>query len=64
MKMIFRATKPNSIEMALTMTMTLNEWQEFQKQLMDKYPSWQVAGAITDMTLAAQQAFESSKESD
>lgn len=39
----------NDIQVSLTLTASLEEWKELQKQLCEKYPSWKVSGAITNI---------------
>ncbi len=56
-RMVLQATQPDMIKMSLTMTMTLQEWRGFQKQLADAYPSWKVSSAISDMVRQAQTEF-------
>lgn len=41
------------IGLALTVTMTLKEWRELQKDLPDRYPHWKLGSAITDAYLTA-----------
>jgi hypothetical protein len=57
MKATFPATDPNEISFSLTVTMPLKKWRELKAQLTDKYPSWELSRAITDMVFQAQKSF-------
>lgn len=41
--------KPDDVEVTLTLTMKASEWCDVRDQLQNKYPSWQLSSAITDM---------------
>ena len=45
----FESTRPEDIEMQLTITMNISEWIELAEQVDDKYPAWELAKAIKQM---------------
>ena len=53
----FECTKPEDIEMSMTITMTLHRWMELKKQLVNEYPSWDLSSKITDMVFQANKQF-------
>lgn len=57
MRTKFEVEEPSDITMTLTVTMKLGEWKTLQSQLADKYPSWKLSAAITDMVLLATKTF-------
>lgn len=57
MKTSLKVTRPNEIEFTLTATMTLARWLELQEQLSQKWPSWELSAAITDMLSQANKVY-------
>ena len=57
MKTQMTVTKPDDIEIELSITMKLGKWRNLQKQLTDDYPSWDLSAKITDMIYQAQKNF-------
>lgn len=57
MKTKLKATNTKDIEFELTMTMTLERWQELQEQLSRDWPSWELSSAISDMVTQANKVY-------
>lgn len=49
--------KPDEIELSLTMTMPLKDWQELKGQLLSERPSYELGQAITEMIIEASSSF-------
>ena len=62
MKITLKAARPRNIEMTLSITMTVSEWDKVQGQLSGAYPAWQVSSAISGLISKAHQEFEPSEE--
>lgn len=41
------------MELTLSITMTIKEWRDLQKDLPERYPHWKIGSAITDAVLKA-----------
>jgi hypothetical protein len=57
MKTTFTTTKPDDIEMTLTVTMSLKHWNDLRALLPEDWPAWELRGAITDMVVQANKTF-------
>jgi hypothetical protein len=49
MKTVMRIEKPGLVEVSLTITMPLTDWQRLREQLSNDYPSWGLAQEIGDV---------------
>lgn len=38
----------DEVEVTLSITMTLKEWKDLQKDLPERWPHWKIGSAITD----------------
>ena len=57
MRAKFETAKPDEIELSLTMTMPIKDWQELKGQLQDNRPSFELGQAITEMIIEASSTF-------
>lgn len=57
MKSDFFVQKPKEMELTMTITMTLGQWNELVDQLNSKYPSWLFASHISSMVRQATKHF-------
>ena len=53
MKITGKLQNQEDMELTLSITMTIKEWKELQKDLPTKYPHWKIGSAITDGVLKA-----------
>ena len=53
----YEATKPESIEFTLSITMTMGEWKKLKNQLADAYPAWELANTINQVIDKAENEF-------
>lgn len=58
----FCLENPETVRATLSLTMTLSEWKQLQKQLGQAWPSWELSAAITDMISTAQKHFKDEHE--
>jgi hypothetical protein len=49
MKTVMRIEKPGLVEVSLTITMSLTDWQKLRMQLSNDYPSWGLGQEIGDV---------------
>lgn len=57
MKTSLKVQNPDSIEMTLTVTMTLGDWKTLQRQLATPWPAWKLGEAINNMVHKANANF-------
>jgi hypothetical protein len=57
MKTDFVTENPDSIEMTMTITMSLGKWRELRKAIKEQYPGWEFANAISEMVHQATKHF-------
>lgn len=43
-----RAENPETVEVSITLTMSLKDWREAYKQLSGEYPSWAIGRAVRE----------------
>ena len=48
MKAIIHVREPESAEVTLTLTLTLAAWMKIREQLVEQWPSWDLAVVIDD----------------
>ena len=60
----FKASNPNSIEMEMSIKMTLKDWKLLKVQLSQEYPSWAVGEQIINMVCDAEKHFYPKYEAD
>lgn len=53
----FKALNPDSLEMEMTISMTLKKWRELKEAIKSQYPGWEFAGKISDMVYQAEKHF-------
>lgn len=41
----------DDVEVTLSITMTMKQWKDLQKDLPERYPHWKLGSAITDAYL-------------
>ena len=58
MKSSFFVADPKNVDMTLTMTMSLERWQELKGQLPNAAPGWWLADAIRIAVSSATKHFE------
>lgn len=56
MQASIRLTVPESAQATMTVTMTIKEWKEFRAQLVESWPSWKIASAISDVINEAEKS--------
>lgn len=49
MRSTFKVEKPDTIELTMTITMSLKDWKQLSKDLQNTYPSWTLSGEINSM---------------
>lgn len=64
MKIEYRATDPNTIELSMTITMSLADWSRLKEQLTASYPSWKLSDSIRNIMIEAHEHFILKSESD
>lgn len=64
MNVKFKAEKPETIEMTLTVTMTLSAWIELKKLLPRDWPAYDFGRAIAEMVEMAEQTFRPEVKND
>lgn len=57
MRTKLRVERPEDIEMTLTLTMKLCEWQRLREGLNGSHPAWVLTQAISEMTSAATKVY-------
>lgn len=67
MKAVFKIKDPNSVEVEMSITMTLGDWKKLRTHLNESEsaslsPSWQLITAIRDLTAQAEAKFEHSEQ--
>jgi hypothetical protein len=51
MRITGKVQNTEDIDLTLSITMTIKEWKDLQKDLPERYPHWKLGGAITDAIL-------------
>ena len=46
-----RILNQDDVEVSMTITMTMKEWRDLQKDLPERWPHWKIGSAITDAIL-------------
>lgn len=54
MKIFGKLQNQEEIELTLSITMTIKDWRDLQKDLPTRYPHWKLGSAITDALLKVQ----------
>jgi len=62
MKAEFKAITPDSLEMEMTISMTLKKWRKLKEAIRSDYPGFEFAGKIRDMVIHAEKHFYPEKE--
>ena len=62
MRSKFGIQKLDEVEATLTMTMTVSEWREVEKQLSTKWPSWKFGEVILEMITSFDKTFSPYEE--
>jgi hypothetical protein len=58
----FKVEKPENIEVTLTMTMRLKDWNALSRQLANEWPSSDLSRTISDVTNQANKVFWPTRE--
>ncbi len=58
MKAKFEVTKPQEMEFTMTITMTLNEWEQLRKQCHNEYPGFKLSAHISEMVVLAHKTLQ------
>lgn len=53
----FKANNPAGIEFTMEITMTMREWEELGKQLVNSHPSWTLSNRIDSLVAQAKKTF-------
>ena len=64
MKIEYRAADPDTIELSMTITMSLADWSRLKEQLMQGYPLFRLSDPIRNMMIEAHEHFILKSESD
>lgn len=62
MRATLAVTNVDDIEMTLTITMNAQRWKQLRRQLVDKYPSWDLSSKIRGLVDKADAHFTNDKE--
>lgn len=58
MKFIFELDRADDMEATMQITMRVHEWKKLKQKLVNEYPTWHLASAISDLLSAADKHFE------
>jgi hypothetical protein len=53
-----QVVNPDSVNLSLTITMSLGEWKQLRDQLARTYPSWRLAETIGETVTHVEQHFD------
>ena len=53
----FQLDDPSKMQATMKITMRLDEWEELQAQLEQKWPSWELSRAISSLVFQAKKTF-------
>jgi hypothetical protein len=56
-KTTMQVTRPDDVEVTLSITMTVKDWSTLREQLAREYPSWRLSAAIVNL-VEVKQSFE------
>ena len=62
MKARFMIESPDEINATMKITMTVKEWTELRDQLDNKWPSWKLSSAISDVLSQARKVYYADHE--
>lgn len=51
MKITGKLQNQEDMELTLSITMTIKEWEDLKKELPERWPHWKIGSAITDAVL-------------